>query len=83
MCGEREEAFLGGSCLLISVSGAVGSSRAWRQPRGGQPLLVLDGLLKGLDINRASMKHLKLLCYYIFLSIKYLVWASALFPSGK
>jgi hypothetical protein len=37
--------------LPTPVSVAVGSQRAWRQPTKGQPLHILDALLKGLAVR--------------------------------
>ncbi len=49
----QDEVFLWGPCLLIPILMAVGSQRAWRQPRGEWPLLP-DSLLQGLAVNIAS-----------------------------
>ncbi len=50
------------SCLY----GAVGIQRTRRQPRGGQPLHILDGLLLGLATSRVNTMHFEIIALIHF-----------------
>jgi hypothetical protein len=43
---------------------------AWKQPKGGPPLYILDALLKSLAINSVSMKYFEIIVLLYFLLCK-------------
>jgi hypothetical protein len=54
------------SCLCR----AVGIQRTRRQPRGGQPLHILDALLLGLATSRVNTMHFEIIALIHFPSVR-------------